>query len=95
MKVRPLISIVVSVFNGADTLQQCIDSVTDQTYPAVELIVIDGGSTDGTREILLRNASKLAYWVSEPDRGIYHAWNKALVHAQGDWISFLGADDYL
>jgi len=90
-----MISVIVAVFNGAKTLQQCIDSVAGQTCPHKELIVIDGGSIDGTREILEGNATKLAYWVSEPDRGIYHAWNKALARARGDWICFLGADDYL
>jgi glycosyltransferase involved in cell wall biosynthesis len=90
-----MISVIVAVFNGAKTLQQCIDSVAGQTYPHKELIVIDGGSIDGTREILEGDATKLAYWVSEPDRGIYHAWNKALARARGDWICFLGADDYL
>lgn len=90
----PLISVVVSVFNGAATLQRCLDSVAAQTYPGRELIVIDAGSTDGTLDILKRNASRFAYWISEPDKGIYHAWNKALPHARGDWICFLGADDY-
>jgi glycosyltransferase involved in cell wall biosynthesis len=89
------VSVVVSVLNAAGTLQQCVDSVLRQTHPRVELLVIDGGSTDGTREILEGNAPRLAYWVSEPDRGIYHAWNKALAHARNDWICFLGADDYL
>jgi len=82
------------VFNGSATLQRCIDSVVRQTYPHKELIVIDGGSKDGTVEILKRNSEKIAYWVTEPDRGIYHAWNKALKVAQGDWVYFLGADDY-
>jgi GT2 family glycosyltransferase len=91
----PRFSVVISVFNGAKTLQKCLDSVAGQTYAARELIVIDGGSTDGTQQILRRNAGRLAYWVSEPDRGIYHAWNKALAQASGDWICFLGADDYL
>jgi len=92
---RPLVSVVVSVLNGAKTLQRCLDSIARQTYPARELIVIDGGSTDGTQEILQRKAAELAYWISEPDRGIYHAWNKGLAHARGEWICFLGADDYL
>lgn len=90
----PLISVVTAVFDGADTIQRCIDSVAGQSYAPKELIVIDGGSTDGTREILRRNESRLAYWESEPDRGIYHAWNKGLSHARGDWICFLGADDF-
>lgn len=92
---QPLVSIVVSVFNGAPTLQKCLDSVAAQTWPARELIVIDGGSTDGTLDILKRNEAKLAYWSSSPDKGIYDAWNKALPHARGEWVCFLGADDFL
>ena len=75
--------------------RRCIDSVSDQTYPNKELIIIDGGSTDGTIDILMTNNDKIAYWKSEPDNGIYHAWNKALGHASGDWVCFLGSDDYL
>ena len=91
----PLISVVVAVYNGRETLQQCLDSVTQQTYAHIELIVIDGGSTDGTVDLIRANAQHITYWISEPDRGIYNAWNKALVQAKGDWICFLGADDYL
>lgn len=92
--VPPLISIVVAAYNGAATLQQCINSVALQTYPHKELIVIDGGSTDGTAELLNDNQEKITYWTSEPDQGIYHAWNKALLRARGEWICFLGADDH-
>ena len=92
---QPLISVIVAVYNGAETLQRCIDSVADQTYPNKELIIIDGGSTDGSIEILKANHSKITYWISEPDNGIYNAWNKALDHASGGWIYFLGSDDYL
>ncbi len=91
---HPLISIVVAVFNGSTTLQRCIDSVAGQTYPHTELLVIDGGSKDGTVELLEANRKKVDYWISELDRGIYHAWNKALNVAQGGWVYFLGADDY-
>lgn len=91
----PLISVVIAVYNGKATLQQCLDSVTQQTYAHIELIVIDGGSKDGTVDLIRANAQKISYWISEPDRGIYNAWNKALVQAKGDWICFLGADDYL
>lgn len=90
----PQISIIVAVYNGALTLQQCIDSVALQTYQHKELIIIDGGSTDGTVELLKSNQQQITYWVSEPDRGIYHAWNKALLRARGEWICFLGADDH-
>ena len=91
----PLISVVIAVYNGRETLQQCLDSVTQQTYAHIELIVIDGGSTDGTVDLIRANAQQITYWISEPDRGIYNAWNKALAQAKGDWICFLGADDYL
>ena len=95
MTSKPLISVIVAVYNGAKTLQRCIDSISDQTYPNKELIIIDGGSTDGTVEIIKSNQDKITYWKSEPDNGIYNAWNKALGHASGDWILFLGSDDYL
>ena len=90
----PLISIIVAVLNGAATLQQCIDSVARQTYPNKELIVIDGGSSDGTVDCLNKNQGKISYWISESDLGIYNAWNKGLARAQGEWMCFLGADDY-
>lgn len=90
-----LISIIVVVKDCASTMQQCIDSVSNQTFQDKELIIIDGGSTDGTVDILKANESKFSYWESKPDRGIYHAWNKALNHVNGDWIYYLGADDYL
>jgi len=92
---RPYISIIVAVYNGVTTLQQCIDSVASQTYKNFELIVIDGGSTDGTVDLLAANATKISYWISEPDSGIYSAWNKGLHQIAGDWVCFLGADDYL
>jgi glycosyltransferase involved in cell wall biosynthesis len=95
MTSKPLISVIVAVYNGAKTLQRCIDSISDQTYPNKELIIIDGGSTDGTVDIIRSNQDQIAYWKSEPDNGIYHAWNKALDHVSGDWILFLGSDDYL
>jgi glycosyltransferase involved in cell wall biosynthesis len=95
MPSKPLISVIVAVYNGAKTLQRCIDSISNQTYLNKEIIIIDGGSTDGTIDILRTNNDKIAYWKSEPDNGIYHAWNKALGHASGDWILFLGSDDYL
>lgn len=89
------VTVIVAVYNGAATLQQCIDSVASQTFQDVQLIIVDGGSTDGTVDLLAANASKLSFWISEPDKGIYDAWNKGLKHATGDWILFLGSDDYL
>ncbi len=90
----PSISVIVAVFNGRTTLQECIDSVARQTYPNKELIIIDGGSKDGTVELLEKNSNQFSYWISETDRGIYNAWNKGLAQARGEWICFLGADDY-
>ncbi|HEX6725793.1 MAG TPA: glycosyltransferase family 2 protein [Nitrospira sp.] len=91
---EPLISVVVAMFNAVATLDRCINSVARQTYPYKELIIIDGGSKDGTVELLEANSQKISYWISEPDGGIYHAWNKALKVVRGEWIYFLGADDY-
>lgn len=91
----PTISIIVATFNNVGTVQQCIESVALQTYPHRELIIIDGGSTDGTVGLLKASHHRIAHWVSEPDRGIYHAWNKGLSKATGEWICFLGADDFL
>lgn len=89
-----LISVVVATYNMAETLPQCIDSFLAQTYPYKELIIIDGASNDGTIDILNQYNDSLAYWESEPDRGVYHAWNKAIDHVKGEWICFLGADDF-
>ncbi|WEA02320.1 glycosyltransferase family 2 protein [Mucilaginibacter sp. SJ] len=90
---KPLVTVITSSFNSASTIEQTICSVINQTYTNIEYIVIDGGSTDGTVEILRKYDKNITYWVSEPDKGIYNAWNKGLKSAKGDWISFLGADD--
>ncbi|MEJ2883671.1 glycosyltransferase family 2 protein [Pedobacter sp. GR22-6] len=94
MKYTPLVSVIIAVFNGEDYLARALESVRNQSYSNVELIVIDGESTDGTVDIIKQNVSYLNYWVSEKDKGIYDAWNKGLAKCNGDWISFLGADDY-
>jgi glycosyltransferase involved in cell wall biosynthesis len=89
----PTFTVIVAVRNGASSLQRALDSIIGQTHDSIQIVVMDGASTDGTQAILERNAERIGYWESEPDRGVYHAWNKALDHATGDWISFLGADD--
>ena len=91
----PRVSIVIGVKNGARTLQRCLDSIAAQDVPERETIVLDGASTDGTRELLERNAQagRIDSFVSEPDRGVYQAWNKAIRRSRGRWISFLGCDD--
>jgi glycosyltransferase involved in cell wall biosynthesis len=88
------VSIVVAVLDGSATLQRCLDSIAGQDHPDKELIVIDGGSTDGTLELLEKNEKVIAHWETASDRGIYSAWNKALERATGRWICFVGADDY-
>lgn len=88
-----LISIVVATFNAEKMLQSCIDSIIAQTFINFELIIVDGGSIDGTVAILQANHKHIRYWISEPDNGIYDAWNKALKHVSGSWVCFLGADD--
>lgn len=91
---QPTLTIVIATFNAEKTLQKCIDSFVIQTYCNKQLIVIDGASTDNTLSIIKANQSHISFYLSEPDNGIYSAWNKALKHATGDWICFLGADDY-
>jgi glycosyltransferase involved in cell wall biosynthesis len=89
----PLISVIVAVKNCGATIDACLESFRLQTYSYKELIVVDGASSDSTVETLTRRSSELSYWISEPDAGIYSAWNKGLRVARGDWITFLGADD--
>ena len=87
------ISIVTVVFNNRDTIEAAIQSVLAQTHREIELIVIDGGSTDGTREVLARYESSIAILVSERDDCIYHALNKGIDLASGEAIGFLHSDD--
>lgn len=89
----PVISVVTVVRNGAATLERAIRSVVEQDYPNLEFLIVDGGSDDGSVAIMERWAQRIAYWRSEPDSGIYNAWNKGVDLARGDWIAFLGADD--
>jgi glycosyltransferase involved in cell wall biosynthesis len=91
----PYISVITVSFNAADFIEQTIQSVLSQSYPAREYIIIDGGSTDGTPEIIRRYESRLAYWHSQPDRGVAHAFNLGLEQAHGDWLLYLNADDLL
>ncbi len=92
-KMYPKISIIIVVFNGAKTIEKTLESVLGQTWRNLELIVVDGGSTDDTLEILKKIENPVLSWTSEPDKGIYDAMNKGLQKATGDWIYFLGADD--
>ncbi|MBE9583923.1 glycosyltransferase [Mucilaginibacter sp. JRF] len=89
------ISVIIVTYNAAKTLQVCLDSVFAQAHQHIQLIVIDGNSTDGTQQIIEQNAHKISYWLSEPDGGIYDAMNKGIKQATGRWVYFLGADDEL
>ncbi len=89
----PLVSIVTPSFNQAEFIEATIQSVLTQDYPHIEYIVIDGGSTDGTLEILHEYANRFAYWTSEPDSGQTEAINKGFDRASGDILAWLNSDD--
>ncbi|MBD3795775.1 MAG: glycosyltransferase [Epsilonproteobacteria bacterium] len=91
---KPLISIITVVFNGEKYLEQTIQSVINQNYDNVEYIIIDGGSTDKTLEIIKKYEDQIDYWVSEKDQGIYDAMNKGIRLVQGDLVGLINADDY-
>ncbi|MBS9383924.1 MAG: glycosyltransferase [Dolichospermum sp. BR01] len=91
----PLVSVITVVFNGEKYIEQTIQSVINQSYANIEYLIIDGGSTDETVNIIRKYDDQINYWISEPDKGIYNAMNKALCVATGDWIFFLGSDDIL
>lgn len=93
--VRSEVTVVTVVFNGCAFVAETIESVLAQTGVTLEYWVIDGGSTDGTVDIIRKYAARLAGWISEPDRGIADAFNKGLERAHGEYIMFLNADDAL
>lgn len=89
------ISIIIATFNAGMTLRDCLDSIVSQLTDECELIVIDGGSKDDTVDILRSYDEYISYFISEPDKGVYDAWNKGIKRALGKWIAFIGADDVL
>jgi len=89
----PLISVITVVFNSKNTIESAIKSVLNQSYENIEYIIIDGGSTDGTVDIIKKYKDKIAYWISEADNGIYDAMNKGIKSATGDIVGFLNSDD--
>lgn len=89
------LSIITINYNDVDGLKRTIDSVVYQTFRDYEWIVVDGGSSDGSRELIEQNSTLFTYWVSEPDKGIYNAMNKGIDHANGGWLLFLNSGDWL
>ena len=89
----PRVTVIMAVYNGEKFLEQAIRSVLDQSFEDFEYIVVDGGSTDGSIDIIKRYEDRITHWISEPDSGIYDAWNKGVALASGEWIAFLGGDD--
>ena len=87
------VTVITAIYNAAPTLRRCIESVLAQDHLDTEYILMDGGSTDGSIDILKSYGNRI-FWRSERDRGIYDAWNKSLAMATGEWIAFLGADDF-
>lgn len=88
------ISVIMVTYHAEKTMRRAISSIISQSYPDKELIIIDGKSTDGTVEIIKEYEPYLAYWISEPDAGVYDAMNKGIMHATGDVIAFLNSDDW-
>lgn len=94
MSLLPLVSIITVVYNGEKYLEQTIKSVLNQTYKNIEYIIIDGGSKDGTLDIIKKFEKQLAYWISEPDKGLYDAMNKGIKLAKGDLVGLINSDDW-
>ncbi len=93
--IPPKISIGLVVYNGAEHIRGVLDSIVRQPYKHIELVVVDGGSQDDTRNILKEYSENISVLVSEPDKGIFDAMNKVCLVASGDWLIFLGCDDML
>ena len=89
------ISIIIATWNAAKTLNRCLDSIVPQLTDETELILVDGGSKDDTNKIIDSYGDKVAVHISEPDKGIYDAWNKGVKASHGKWITFIGADDWM
>lgn len=90
---KPRITVVTVVYNGVETLEETILSVIGQTYTDFEYIIIDGGSNDGTLDIIKKYENNISSWISEPDKGIFDAMNKGLQRANGEWLNFMNSGD--
>lgn len=90
----PIITVITVVYNACKTIERTIKSVIAQEYVNIEYIIVDGGSTDGTVDIIKKYQNNIDYWISEPDKGIYYAMNKGIEFSNGDYICLLNADDW-
>jgi glycosyltransferase involved in cell wall biosynthesis len=90
---KPLISIIIATSNAGLLLPSTLDSIRNQYFESFEIIVIDNASSDGTKNIVLKNSDLVKKFITEPDKGIYDAWNKGISLAEGEWITFIGAGD--
>jgi glycosyltransferase involved in cell wall biosynthesis len=90
-----LVSIIIATYNASTTIKKCLESIAFQKTDECELLIIDGSSTDDTANIVKSYGTVVDYFISEPDSGIYDAWNKGIKVSHGEWIMFIGADDIL
>tara|TARA_B110000037_G_scaffold197559_1_gene235756 strand:- start:285 stop:1145 length:861 start_codon:yes stop_codon:yes gene_type:complete len=93
--IKPLISVITVVLNGEKYLEEAISSIFKQTYDNIEYIIIDGGSTDRSLDIIQKYENIIDLWISEKDSGLYNAMNKGIALSSGDFVGFVGSDDYL
>jgi glycosyltransferase involved in cell wall biosynthesis len=90
----PKISIIIATYNSAATLDRCLLSIESQSFKNFEIIVVDGLSNDETVDIIRMHAKHIAYWHSLSDRGVYDAWNQGIAKSRGEYICFIGSDDF-
>lgn len=93
-KKEPLVSVLISVLNDVEHIEETILSVLSQQYSNKELVIIDGGSTDGTVDLIKKYEKELSFFISEPDNGIYNGFNKGIKHCNGDWVKILNSGDF-
>ncbi len=92
-EITPLVSIITVAFNAVDEIENTILSVLSQSYNNIEYIIVDGGSTDGTVDVIKKYSDKIDTWISEPDNGVYDAMNKGVKTAYGEWVNFMNCGD--